>query len=132
MTKLYRVVAYVLDLNHNATTKEDVIDQIENSKYPEFIDVQEVRETDIGPWDDDHVLNQGPNMAQYDSYFAELDATGEKDPWFKQEHQRVRSIMMREIQKNIKLEQENIDLKNKIKGLEKVQDFIDTVKSLSK
>lgn len=133
MTKLYRIVSYVLDLNGGCPTKDDVVVQIENSRYPEFHSVKQVLETGIEEWTDDHPLNKTDAVcADFDAHFAELDAKNEKDPWFKQEHQRVRSIMLQQIQKNQTLQSENEELKRKIKGLEKVQEFVNTVKDLAK
>lgn len=130
MTKLYRVIAYVLDINGNAPSKADVTDQLTTNKYPEFITIGEVLETDVGVWSDDHHLNKtDTDSAQFDSYFAELDAT-ENDPWFKQEHRRVRSIMLQQIQKNSTLEQELRTLKEEMKKLENVRQFVKTMKEL--
>lgn len=131
MTKLYRVVAYVLDLNGGTPLKGDVVQQIENNHYPEFIDVQEVREADVGEWDDDHQLNQAPTMAQYDAYFAELNAPP-GDPWLQKEHQRVRSIMLTQITKNGQLQRKIEELEQKLAGLAKVQEFVKTIGDLTK
>lgn len=132
MTKMYRVVSYVLDLNGNNESIEDVKNTIQNNRYPEFHRVKEVLETDIGPWSDDHQLNKSAaTKEQFDAYFAELDAPV-GDPWLKQEHQRVRSIMLAQIQKNSTLEQENQRLREEIKKLNKVQEFVQTVKDLTR
>lgn len=134
MTKLYRAVVYVLDLNGNVPNKQDVTEQLQNNKWPEFIDVQEVLETEIGGWDDSHKLNQsGVSMADYDAYFAELMfPTGGGDQHLKEEYRRVRGIMLAQIQKNGLLEKELEHLRTKIKGLEKVQEFVRAVNELSK
>lgn len=66
MTKLYRVVSYVLDLNSNCKTEKDVIDQIEESRYPEFHHVREVDCVELGEWSDDHPANKtGCDFSQY-------------------------------------------------------------------
>lgn len=130
--KMYRAIVYCKPLNGYPATMKDFELAFNHIRNIEFLTVKDVRETDIGPWTDDHALNKiSANQAVYDSYFAELDTVDEADPWFKQEHKRVRSIMIAQIEKNTRLEQENAALKRKIEGLEKVQEFIKTVKDLS-
>ena len=132
MTKLYRITSYVLDLNGNNPSIDDVVDQIEANRYPEFHYVKEVLETDIGEWDDDHKLNKmSATMKDFDAYFPEIGAEV-GDVWLKQEHQRVRGIMLAQIQKNQCLEDDNEDLRKEIEGLRKVRDLLSTIKDLTK
>lgn len=132
MTKLYRIVSYVLDLAGSAPTKKDVEDQLKSNKYPEFLRLIDVRETAIEDYDDNHRLNKtAATQDDFDAYFTEIGAE-KGDPWLKQEHQRVRSIMLQQIQKNYRLENELLDLKEEIKKLNKVKEFISSVKDLTK
>ena len=71
MTKLYRAVAYILDLNGDCPSIKSVIENIENNRHPEFIHVHEVLETDCGEWNDDHELNYA--NAPYEKYFPEIN-----------------------------------------------------------
>jgi hypothetical protein len=58
MAKLYRVISYVLDLNGNCESDQELISQIENNKYPEFHHVREVDCVELCEWSDDHPANR--------------------------------------------------------------------------
>lgn len=129
MTKLYRVEAYVLDLNDDCPTKESVIENIECNRHPEFISIEDVQETDVGEWDDDHELNQiGCN---YRKFFPEFNSSPNDTP-LKKEYYRVRSIMLAQLEKNSRLETENRELRRELESLKKVKEFVKTIGELTK
>lgn len=129
---MYRIVMYIKDLNNNYSAMKEVKQELENNRYPEFVHVTNLRETDIGDWDDTHPLNQSSaTEMMYEAYFPEIGADA-GDLWLKQEHQRVRSIMLSQIQQNQNLQSQNQELRAQIEKLKKVQEFVDTVKDLVK
>lgn len=66
MTKLYKVTMYVTAINEDYSNVHNLIDQIENNRYPEFTHVDNVIVTDIGEWSDDHPLNiEGCDYSKY-------------------------------------------------------------------
>jgi hypothetical protein len=127
MTQLYRVVAYVLNLNGDQNSKEDVIDTLEHNKYPEFLSVEEIQETDCGEWDDDHPLNL--SGADYASYFPELKSD---ETTLKKHFQVARAQLMEQKKKNATLEDEIEDLKNELKKLQEVKKFVSNIKEIMK
>lgn len=129
MTKLYRVVAYVKDLNGDCPTIKSVIENIESNRHPEFIDVYEVLETDCGEWHDDHELNSLD--APYEKYFPEINPRM-GDPELMREIQNVRYALMRSKDLLEENDRENAKLREEIKKLKKVQEFVNTIKDLTK
>ena len=130
MTSLYRVELYILDLNQQVDL-ESVKYHLENHRYLDFVTIADLRETDIGKWSDDHPLNFSDNHHLYPTYFPEILATDKDDPWFKQEHQRIRRIMLQGIKRNQELEREVERLKKENAQLSKVKDFVTTIKDLT-
>jgi len=128
MTKLYRVVAYVLNLNDDSGTKEDVIRNITSNRHPEFIKIEDIQETDCGEWDDDHELNK--RGCNYDKYFPDIDG-GPLDEHLKNEYRRVRGLMLQYIENVSRLERENAKLKKQNDSLTKVKEFVRKVKDLA-
>lgn len=64
--KMYRVVSYVLPLNGEFENASELKSIIECNKYPEFHDVAEIKEADIGEWSDDHPCNKtSTNKEEY-------------------------------------------------------------------
>jgi hypothetical protein len=126
-TKIYRVVAYVLNLNGNAETAEGVKNQIENNRYPEFINVQDVRVSDCGEWDDDHHLNSTKvTMAEFERYFPEMNPLT-TDAKLREELERLRTALHAERDRNDTLERQNEKLKADIDGLTRVREFVKTI-----
>jgi len=67
MAKCYKVTMYVLGLNGNPSSIEELKQTIEHNRYPEFAHVDSIETADIGEFTDDHELNQ--NGADYGKYF---------------------------------------------------------------
>lgn len=56
--KAYKVELLIID--HDEVGKEQIVEIIENTKYPNWCispDVKNIEERDIGEWADDHPLN---------------------------------------------------------------------------
>jgi cytidylate kinase len=129
-TKIYRVVAYVLGLNGD-TTADELKNTIECNKYPEFLKVDEILESECGDWHDDHPLNK--KNPYYLTYFPELiEPSKEGDAWLKQEYNRVRGIMISQISKNSILQDEINRLKSEVASLQKVKELVDNFKGVVK
>lgn len=130
MTTMYRVVAFVKDLNSNAPTKEEVINQIEMNKYPEFIDVLEVDETDIGEWHDEHELNKTMTTELALKYFpTHYHFIG--DYSLKIEYNRVKNIMMGLIRENALQRDKMFELEKKINDYKKLEGIMKSIKELA-
>ncbi len=54
--KAYRIVTYVMDLNHGMDL-DGILEELTNNRYL-CIDTGAISEIDIGEWDDEHPLNQ--------------------------------------------------------------------------
>lgn len=133
MTKLFRVVAYVLDLNHSSS-KEDVVIELEGNRYPEFLSVKDVQEADIGKWNDDHKLNNvNATVADYDKYFPDMNVDSEeKYEVLKRHFRATRSELINERQKVGELEYEISELQKELKSFEKIQEFLKNLDGLRK
>jgi hypothetical protein len=131
-TKIYRVVAYVLGLGlSDDSTIADIKATIESNKYPEFLKVDEILESECGEWHDGHPLNK--KNPYYLTYFPELiDTSKEGDAWLKQEYNRVRGIMISQISKNSILQNEINRLKSEVASLQKVKELVDNFKGVVK
>lgn len=129
MTKLYRVIAFVKDLNGDCPSIASVIQNIENNRHPEFIDVHEVQETDCGEWHDDHELNH--NNPSYEKYFPDVNA-GVGDPQLAQDYRNVQFKLMRCQDLLEASDHENKKLREEIKKLYKVQEFVKNIEDLTK
>jgi hypothetical protein len=55
--RAYKVTLLVLNLNGDCNTKEELIQELENLRHPEFVTVMDVKSREI-EWSDDHPLNQ--------------------------------------------------------------------------
>lgn len=129
MTKLYRVVAYALDLNGNAKTKEEVKRQIENNKWPEFLNVKEISETDIGELYDDHELNK--LNAPYEKYFPEC-SLNQNNEVTNNELIKARTSI-NELEDRVASLQRHIELtRRENESLQKIKDFVKLIKDLTK
>jgi hypothetical protein len=128
MTKLYRAVAYILDLNGDCPSIKSVIENIENNRHPEFIHVHEVLETDCGEWNDDHELNYA--NAPYEKYFPEINPkVGEAE--LATAYRNLRFQLMRCQDLLDATDNENEKLRQDIKKLHKVQEFVKTIGELT-
>lgn len=65
--KAYRIVTYVMDLNHGMD-KDEIIEELTRSRYLS-IETGAIQEIDIGEWDDDHPLNSYETDTE--AYFQE-------------------------------------------------------------
>lgn len=132
MTKLYRVVAYVLNLNNSVPTKEDVIQQLERSRYGTFINVSEVLETDCGEWNDDHELNHA--NANYDKYFPELSwpKASLGDRCIIKRFQDMRTELLRREDEIAGLKHQARRDREELDKLKKVQEFVKTIGDIIK
>lgn len=54
----FKVTLVVLNLNGDCPDEGSVRSCLENLRHPEFVQVMDVEAKDIGPWSDDHPLNQ--------------------------------------------------------------------------
>lgn len=126
MAKFYKVEAYVLQLNGTPSSKEELTQELRNNRYLD-INVQDIQETDIGEWDDDHELNK--RGANYRKFFPD-SFPGPEDACLKSEYQRVRGIMLQQIDRNAILERENRKLIAEIEKLKKVQEFVKGIKDI--
>lgn len=129
MAKCYKVEAYVLALNGDFQNKEILTEVLENYRYIEHLHVQDIQETDIGEWHDDHELNK--RGANYRKFFPD-DYGGPNDIHLKNEYSRVRSIMLQQIERNSILERENRKLHDEVEKLKKIQEFVKTIGELTK
>ncbi|MCX9024683.1 MAG: hypothetical protein OIN85_01140 [Candidatus Methanoperedens sp.] len=125
--KLYRVVAYVLNLNGDCPDKSNVKNLMQNNRYPEFLSVREVQETDCGDWHDDHELNI--INAPYEKYFPQAGNASIEDVY--KELQRVSALAAEYGQQVEKLENQNYELKREVAQLKKVKEFLKTIRELT-
>lgn len=56
--KIYKVTCYVSNLDRSADTANDVRLQLLNNRYPAFLQIGSIKETDIGEYDDNHPTNK--------------------------------------------------------------------------
>lgn len=126
MTKLYRVVAYVLNLNGDMPDKKTVVSELTCRKYPEFITVTELQETVVGEWHDDHPLNISERS--YDSYFPEIY---ERDVnKLSAELAQLRAQYVQEVDKNSLLQNQVDQLKEDLRKVDRTRKFAQIVKKL--
>lgn len=130
MTKLYRVVAYVLNLNGDCETAESVVQNIEHNRHPEFISVEDIQVADCGEWDDDHELNKGD--ASYAKYFPEFDKRAGDPEFAKAAIQDLRGELLKALDRQGAAEREARHLREEIGKLKKVQEFVKTIGELTK
>lgn len=128
MAKCYKVEVYVLALNGDFQNKEILTEVLENYRYIEHLHVQDIQETDVGEWHDDHELNK--RGANYQKFFPD-SFPGPCDLYMYEEYRRVRSVMLQQISRNTTLERENRELIKQIQKLKKVQDFLQTIGDLT-
>lgn len=127
MAKLFRVEAYVVDVNGD--TKADSIRlNLENS-FSLHVNVKDIQETEAGEWYDDHELNK--RGCDYKKYFPDI-YPGPDDLHLKKEYQRVRTIMLQQIDRCQRLERHCSRLGEEIDKLKKVQEFIKTIGDLTR
>lgn len=128
MAKLYRVTAFVKDLNGDCPTIASVIENIENNRHPEFIDVVDVQMADCGEWHDDHELNSID--APYEKYFPELgnriDESG-----FKSILQEMRIELLRRTDEIGALKRQGRRDREELEKLKKVRELVKTIGDLS-
>jgi hypothetical protein len=119
-TKMDRVILYVKHLN-DEPSKEEVKDLLEDMRYLDFVNVMDIKRTDIGEWDDDHKLNYlDATMKDYDKYFPELDSkVNEKDEIAKE-----RDLRMKAEKSFQKKEREVVELKKKLEKFEKLNSVL--------
>lgn len=67
MSKVYKVIMYVLDINGEPSSKRELENTLYCNKYPEHKKVESIEEADIGEWHDFHELNQ--HGADFGKYF---------------------------------------------------------------
>lgn len=125
MTKLYRAIVYVLDLNGDVGSPKSLKYELENAA--DFSKVLKVNETEIGPWEDNHPLNSSKStMVDYDKYFPELkDLTPEKE---NQVVVQERELRMKAEEKSQKLEREVNDLKRELAKLQEIGELVKKIK----
>lgn len=129
MTKLYRVTAYVLDLNGDCPDKKSVIENIEHNRHPEFISVEEVFETDCGEWDDDHELNK--TNAPYEKYFPHLNPNITHQDLIEAYKELIVQNMKLLDQRDAAIRQARYE-SHELAKLKKVQEFVKTIGELTK
>lgn len=72
MTKAYKLEVLIVD--HDELGAEEIAKVIEEQKYPNWCIYPYVirsHEKDIGEWDDDHPLNQGCMLEEFDRVFGD-------------------------------------------------------------
>ncbi len=70
---VYRVTLDVLGLNGEVASVSELIDALENLRYPDFISVAEVKRRDLPSWSDDHPMNQNATAhGAYEEWFKDV------------------------------------------------------------
>lgn len=129
MTKLYRIVSYVIGLNGESQSEESVRNQIQGNRHPEFHYVKEISTADIGEWHDGHEANKtGCDLSKF---FPETKADV-TDQELLAAYKQLRLDNLRYADECGALRREARRLSDEINKLQSVKEFVKTIGDLTR